>query len=64
LIALMRSLSKPRRISAIKRAYRALYMSGASLDEARARIAEIAGESADVRDFLDFIESGERPLLR
>ena len=52
------------RISAIKRAYRALYMSGASLDEARARIAEIAGESADVRDFLDFIESGERPLLR
>ena len=52
------------RIGAIKRAYRALYMSGASLEEARTRLAEIANDSADVRAFLDFIESGERPLLR
>ena len=52
------------RISAIKRAYRALYMSGATLDEARKRLASIASESSDVRAFLDFIESGERPLLR
>src|SRR5690606_22140913 len=52
------------RISSIKRAYRALYVSGASLEEARARLAEIAGESEDVRAVLDFIDSGERPLLR
>jgi UDP-N-acetylglucosamine acyltransferase len=39
-------------------------MSGTTLDEARARLAEIARDSADVRAFLDFIESGERPLLR
>lgn len=52
------------RIGAIKRAYRALYVSGAPLDEARVRLAAMAAESADVRAFLDFIESGDRPLLR
>ncbi len=52
------------RIAAIKRAYRALYMGDAKLDEAKAEIAEIAASSADVRAFLDFIERGERPLLR
>ena len=52
------------RIAAIKRAYRALYMSGASLEDARARLAQIAADSADVRDFLAFIDSGERGLLR
>ena len=52
------------RIAAIKRAYRALYVSGGSLDEARARLAEIAGDSEDVRALLAFIDSGDRPLLR
>jgi len=52
------------RIAAIKRAYRALYVSGDSLAEARERLAELAVDSTDVRDFLDFIERGERPLLR
>ncbi len=52
------------RIAAIKRAYRALYMSGASLAEAKAQLLKLADDSADVRQFLDFIERGERPLLR
>jgi len=52
------------RIAAIKRAYRALYVSGDSLADAKARLAELAADSGDVRDFLDFIERGERPLLR
>ena len=52
------------RIAAIKRAYRALYVSGGSLDDARARLAEIAGDSHDVRELLAFIDSGDRPLLR
>lgn len=52
------------RIAAIKRAYRALYMGDAKLDEAKAELAEIAAGSDDVRAFLDFIEAGERPLLR
>ena len=52
------------RIGAIRRAYRAVYMSGEPLAEARARLAEIAGDSDDVRRMLAFIEGGERPLLR
>ncbi|HEY0503533.1 MAG TPA: acyl-ACP--UDP-N-acetylglucosamine O-acyltransferase [Lysobacter sp.] len=52
------------RIGAIKRAYRALYLSGGSLEEARGKLGEIAAGSEDARAFLDFIESGDRPLLR
>jgi UDP-N-acetylglucosamine acyltransferase len=54
----------PERIAAIKRAYRVLYMSGAKLDEAKLELGEIANDSDDVRAMLDFIERGERPLLR
>jgi len=52
------------RISAIKRAYRAVYMSGGSLEDARAKLAELAADSEDAREFLAFIEGSERPLLR
>lgn len=52
------------RIAAIKRAYRALYLSGDSLVEAKARLAELASDSDDIGDFLAFIESGTRPLAR
>ena len=52
------------RIAAIKRAYRALYMGDAKLDEAKTELGEIAANSNDVREMLDFIEAGERPLLR
>ncbi len=54
----------PERIAAIKRAYRALYLGSGSLDEARARLADLAAQSDDVRAFLEFVDSGERPLLR
>ena len=52
------------RIAAIKRAYRALYMSGTSLEEARGKLIALAGDSDDVRALLAFIDAGERPLLR
>jgi len=52
------------RVAAIKRAYRALYMSGTNLGEAKQQLATLAQDSEDVRAFLDFIERGERPLLR
>lgn len=54
----------PARVAAIKRAYRALYVSGAPLEDAKRQLAAIAADSDDVRAFLDFIERGERPLLR
>jgi len=52
------------RVAAIKRAYRALYVSGVPLEEAKRQLAAIAADSDDVRAFLDFIEHSERPLLR
>lgn len=52
------------RIAAIRRAYRALYMSTGSLDDARGRLEELARDSADVRVLLDFVMAAERPLLR
>ena len=48
----------------MKRAYRAVYMSGANLADAKAQLAALASGSDDVRAFLDFIERSERPLLR
>lgn len=52
------------RIAAIKRAYRTLYVAGLPLAEAKTQLAEQAQHSDDVRALLDFIERGERPLLR
>jgi len=52
------------RISAIKRAYRALYLSGKPLAEVRTQLAEGAHDSQDVRLMLEFIERSERGLLR
>lgn len=52
------------RITAIKRAYRALYMSGTPMASAREQLAPVAAESEDVRLMLEFIERSERGLLR
>jgi UDP-N-acetylglucosamine acyltransferase len=54
----------PDRVAAIKRAYRAVYMSGKPRAEAKAELAGAARDSADVRQMLDFIERSERGLLR
>lgn len=52
------------RIAAIKRAYRTLYVAGLPLAEAREQLGVQAESSPDVRQLLDFIDGGERPLLR
>ncbi|MGO4550318.1 acyl-ACP--UDP-N-acetylglucosamine O-acyltransferase [Lysobacter sp. 2RAF19] len=52
------------RVSAIKRAYRALYVSGAKLEEALDQLREMANDSDDVRAMVEFIGRGERHLLR
>ena len=52
------------RIAAIKRAYRAVFVSGKPLAEAKAELAAAAGDSDDVRLMLEFIERSERGLLR
>ncbi|MCC4619773.1 acyl-ACP--UDP-N-acetylglucosamine O-acyltransferase [Xanthomonas cassavae CFBP 4642] len=52
------------RITAIKRAYRTLYVAGLPLADAKLQLAEQARSSEDVRGMLEFIAAAERPLLR
>lgn len=52
------------RISAIKRAYRTLYMAGLSQNEAREQLTVQARESEDVREMLEFLQRSERALAR
>jgi UDP-N-acetylglucosamine acyltransferase len=52
------------RITAIKRAYRTVYVASTPLAEARAKLGEQARDSADVAALLDFIERSERSLVR
>ncbi|MBV2263628.1 MAG: acyl-[acyl-carrier-protein]--UDP-N-acetylglucosamine O-acyltransferase, partial [Thauera sp.] len=47
-----------------KRAYRTLYRSGLSLEEARQRVAEIAAAQPEVALFSDFIAESGRGLVR
>jgi UDP-N-acetylglucosamine acyltransferase len=54
----------PHSVSAIKRAYRALYVSGRPLAEALQQMHEAASDSAEVADMLKFIENSDRSLLR
>jgi len=52
------------RIAAIKRAYRAVYMSGKPMAEAKQELADSAGTSADVLQMLEFIQASDRGFLR
>jgi len=52
------------RIAAIKRAYRAVYMSGKPMAEAKQDLVDSARDSSDVRQMLEFIETSDRGLLR
>ncbi|HZP67775.1 MAG TPA: acyl-ACP--UDP-N-acetylglucosamine O-acyltransferase [Rudaea sp.] len=54
----------PERIAAIKRAYKTLYMSGLQLNEARDELARVAAEEPDVKRMLEFLERGQRALVR
>ena len=52
------------RISAIKRAYRTLYMAGLTLADAREQLSTQANDSDDVRAMLEFLDRSERSLAR
>jgi len=52
------------RISAIKRAYRTLYMAGLTMADAREQLVEQSKASDDVRAMLEFLDRSERALAR
>jgi len=51
-------------IAAIKRAYKAIYRNGLSLEDARAELARIAPDAAEVQPLLDFISTSGRGIIR
>ena len=51
-------------ISALKRAYRTLYRSGLTLDEAKAELAAQAADAPEVRRLVDFIDVAGRGIVR
>ena len=51
-------------IMAIKRAYKILYRSGLTLDEARRQIAETVAEAPELPQFSDFIAESGRGIVR
>jgi UDP-N-acetylglucosamine acyltransferase len=55
---------EPDRIAAIKRAYRAMFLSGKPMADIRGELVRGAEDSADVRLMLEFVERSERGLLR
>jgi len=54
----------PETIMALKRAYRTLYRSKLSLEEARAELEQQAGATPEVRAMVDFIAASTRGILR
>ncbi len=54
----------PERIASIRRAYKTIYTSGLTLEEAKAELARSASDAPDVQAMLDFINNGQRPLFR
>ncbi|MDX1811289.1 MAG: acyl-ACP--UDP-N-acetylglucosamine O-acyltransferase [Gammaproteobacteria bacterium] len=51
-------------IKAIKQAYKIIYRSGKTLDEARTDLSEIAKESSHVSSMLQFLQSVTRGIIR
>ena len=51
-------------IAAVKRAYKALYKSGLTLEEAKLELARQAQQHPEVRPFVDFIAQAKRGLIR
>ena len=51
-------------IAALKRAYRTLYKAGHTLAEAKAELERMAGESAEVRVLVDFLNAATRGIVR
>jgi UDP-N-acetylglucosamine acyltransferase len=51
-------------LAAIKRAYKTLYKSGLTLDQARAQLAEQAGTCAEIGLLADFLQGSTRGIVR
>lgn len=63
-IGLERKGFSPERLQALKRAYRLLLRSKLNTSQALGEMKEKLNDSADVRELIEFIESGERGIVK
>jgi UDP-N-acetylglucosamine acyltransferase len=54
----------PEQVQNVRRAYRTLYRSGLTLEEARVQLAEMAESAGELRTLVDFIGQSERAIIR
>jgi len=51
-------------INQVRRAYKAIYRESLSLEEATARVTEMAVDSSEIQPLVDFLNSAERGIIR
>ena len=54
----------PEQINQVRRAYKAIYREGNSLEEAKAILADMAEHAPEVKILADFLDSAERGIIR
>jgi UDP-N-acetylglucosamine acyltransferase len=54
----------PEQVQNVRRAYRTLYRSGLTLEEARVQLVEMAESAGELRTLVDFIGQSERAIIR
>ena len=54
----------PEQIQQVRRAYKVLYRSGLPLEEARAKLQEMAEEHEEIVPWIDFLETTEKSFIR
>lgn len=64
LVGLKRKEFTPEAVSALKSAYRIIFKSGLTIEEAKARVLEELPDSHEVRYLLDFVSSSTRGVVR
>ena len=54
----------PEQVQNVRRAYRTLYRSGLSLDEARTKLHDMAEEADEITPLVEFLNNAERSIIR
>lgn len=54
----------PEQVQQVRRAYKVLYRSGLPLEEARAKLEEMAMDSEEIRPLVTFLDTTEKSLIR
>jgi len=54
----------PEQIQQVRRAYKVLYRSGNTLEEARAELTRMAKDSSEIQPLVDFLQGSEKSMIR